>query len=91
MDPKPILGLLIPILALSIPVIAIVGSFVLKLARLKAETAHALPAGEALARLDALEQEVQGLRTELAEAQERLDFAERLLASRPERPQVGPA
>ena len=42
------------------------------------------------ARLDALEGEMSNLRQELSETQERLDFAERLLAQRPETPRVGP-
>jgi hypothetical protein len=40
--------------------------------------------------LEALEAEVGVLRQELSEAQERLDFAERVLAQRPESRQVGP-
>jgi hypothetical protein len=39
-----------------------------------------------LARFDALELEVGDLRRELGEAQERLDFTERMLARRPESP-----
>jgi anti-sigma-K factor RskA len=41
-------------------------------------------------RLDALDAEVGRLRQELSEAQERLDFAERLLAQRPDPRRVGP-
>jgi hypothetical protein len=41
-------------------------------------------------RLEALEFEVSDLRRELSEAQERLDFAERLLAQGPESRRVGP-
>lgn len=41
-------------------------------------------------RLDALDAEVGKLRQELSEAQERLDFAERLLAQRPDPRRVGP-
>jgi hypothetical protein len=40
--------------------------------------------------LEGLEAEVGQLRQELGEAQERLDFAERLLAQRPEARRVGP-
>ncbi len=43
-----------------------------------------------VSRLEALEAEVSKLRQELSEAQERLDFAERLLAQRPETRRVGP-
>jgi hypothetical protein len=42
------------------------------------------------ARFEALEAEVSGLRQELTEAQERLDFAERVLARGPETRRVGP-
>ncbi len=43
-----------------------------------------------VSRLDALDAEVGTLRQELSEAQERLDFAERLLAQRPDPRRVGP-
>ena len=42
------------------------------------------------ARLEALEGDVSMLRQELSEAQERLDFAERVLAQAPEARRVGP-
>jgi hypothetical protein len=45
---------------------------------------------EALDGLEALEAEVSKLRQEVSETQERLDFAERVLAQRPEAPRVGP-
>jgi hypothetical protein len=45
---------------------------------------------ESEARLDALEGEVGNLRRELGEAQERLDFAERVLAQVPDARRVGP-
>jgi hypothetical protein len=49
------------------------------------------PAGSDLQpRLEALEFEVSNLRRELSETQERLDFAERVLAQRPEPPRVRP-
>ncbi len=44
---------------------------------------------EALDGLQALEAEVTKLREEVSETQERLDFAERVLAQRPEAPRVG--
>jgi hypothetical protein len=51
----------------------------------------ALPAGhEALAALEALEAEMGKLRQELSETQERLDFAERMLAQGRETRRVGP-
>jgi hypothetical protein len=46
--------------------------------------------GELQARLAALEAEVGKLRQELSETQERLDFAERLLAQGPEARRVAP-
>jgi hypothetical protein len=45
---------------------------------------------EGQARLDALDAEVSNLRQELSEMQERLDFAERLLAQAPDTRRVGP-
>lgn len=45
---------------------------------------------EEQARLEVLEAEVSNLRQELSEAQERLDFAERLLAQGPDSRRVGP-
>jgi len=45
---------------------------------------------ERQARLEVLETEVSNLRQELSEAQERLDFAERLLAQGTESRRVGP-
>jgi len=45
---------------------------------------------EPQAGLEALAVEVSALRQELSEMQERLDFAERLLAQRPEPGRVGP-
>jgi hypothetical protein len=45
---------------------------------------------ELQAGLEALEVEVGQMRQELNEAQERLDFAERLLAQRPEPGRIGP-
>jgi predicted nucleic acid-binding Zn-ribbon protein len=43
------------------------------------------------ARLEAVEQELAGLQHELSETQERLDFAERLLAQAREGKRIGPA
>ena len=81
------LALLIPILALSIPVIAILSNALQKLWRLRIEEARVragtLPNGVE-AELDQVRGEVDQLRRELTEVQERLDFAERLLARRVE-------
>ncbi len=46
--------------------------------------------GERQARLEELEDELDTLRRELSEAQERLDFAERILAQGQESRRVGP-
>jgi hypothetical protein len=76
------LALLIPIIALSIPVVAIAMNGLVKIARIRATGSGegAAGGGELQGRLDALEQEVDILRHELTETQERLDFAERMLA-----------
>jgi hypothetical protein len=49
-----------------------------------------LEGGEAFEALEALEAEVSKLRMELGETQERLDFAERVLAKGPESRRMGP-
>ncbi len=73
--------LFIPILALSIPVLAIVMSNLVKMQKLKADAARGSTVKpDAEARMAALEDEVSALRQELGEAQERLDFTERLLS-----------
>jgi hypothetical protein len=41
-------------------------------------------------RMEALEDDVRGIRAELAEAQERIDFTERVLAQEVEQRRVGP-
>ena len=82
MDP----GVLAPL----IPITAIVAWVVVKVAKLKAQTGSLGGAPDAAGRLDALENEVGSLRHELNETQERLDFAERLLAQPPESRRVGP-
>jgi hypothetical protein len=79
------LAMFIPILALLIPVSAIIMGGLIKLARVRAMESGGVGDGETQARLDTLDHEVALLRQELGETQERLDFAERLLA-RPESP-----
>ncbi len=69
----------IPILALSIPVLAIFFNGLHKTMRLRIEETHGRAAAGGPA-LQALADEVERQRQELAEVQERLDFAERLLA-----------
>ena len=75
MDPGSV-GVLIPIVA--------IGAWAwVRTAKLKAEGRAPGMDAETTGRMQALEQEVGLLRHELSETQERLDFAERLLAKRP--------
>ncbi|HYT89779.1 MAG TPA: hypothetical protein VEL76_13810 [Gemmataceae bacterium] len=60
-----------------------------KIIRLRA-TLPESPSADVTARLQALERGVQDLQQELAEAQERLDFAERVLGQVPETRRVDP-
>jgi hypothetical protein len=66
--------------AFLIPVTAIAMWGAVKIAKIKAQSRVAGGDPEAAARLQALEQEVGALRQEIVEAQERLDFTERMLA-----------
>ena len=61
---------------------------VFKIARLRATRLQS-PSADVTARLEALERDVQGLQQELAETQERLDFAERLLGKAREERRIG--
>ncbi len=61
---------------------------VLKIARLRANRPQ-LQSPEVTERLEAVEQRVEDLQKELAETQERLDFAERLLTRAREERQLG--
>jgi len=76
-------------LALLIPIVALIAGAAVKVARIHAGGRRqgqdeALPT-----RLSALEHEVTVLRGELAEAQERIDFTERLLAKDKESKRLG--
>ena len=75
-------------LAPLIPIVAILAFAAVKIARIRA-TRSELPSGEVTARLEALEGDVHGLHQELAETQERLDFAERLLTKGREERRIG--
>jgi hypothetical protein len=75
-------------LAPLIPIVAILAFAAVKIARIRA-TRSELPSGEVTARLEALEGDVHGLHQELAETQERLDFAERLLTKGREEGRIG--
>lgn len=72
------------VIALMIPIVAIVCGTLLKFANLRAAERRGDGggggAGDTIARLEAMEQELTAVRQELAEAHERLDFTERLLA-----------
>jgi hypothetical protein len=61
-----------------IPIVAIIAWAVIKTARINASRPES-SSSELPARVEELERVVQGLQKELAETQERLDFAERLL------------
>jgi len=61
---------------------------VVKVARLFA-TRRELPSPDITERLEEVERSVQGLQQELAETQERLDFAERLLSAAREERRIG--
>jgi predicted nucleic acid-binding Zn-ribbon protein len=60
---------------------------ILKIARLRAS--RQAPSSDVTERLDAVEQRVEDLQQELAETQERLDFAERLLSKAREERRIG--
>jgi hypothetical protein len=79
-------------LVLLIPISAIIMIGLVKIARLWSPGYQGLggPAVKQLeARLEAVEQELAGLHHELSETQERLDFAERLLAQGRETKRLG--
>jgi uncharacterized protein HemX len=75
-----ILGILIPVLALATGLVAVIRmpkeAFLSKSQRKQMDTA----------RLDELELQMSDLREQLAETQERLDFAERAMLNRPVAP-----
>lgn len=74
------LGVFIPILALSIPVVAIVMNGLRKMAEARVEEARIkASAGGDGTETAALREEMDDLRRELGEVQERLDFTERML------------
>jgi predicted nucleic acid-binding Zn-ribbon protein len=76
------------LLALSI-VFGVPAFTVLKIVRLRAARAE-LPSTDVTSRLESLERDVQGLQQELADTQERLDFAERLLSKARDERRIGP-
>jgi hypothetical protein len=80
-------------LVLLIPISAIIMTGLVKIARIRSpgQQGQGDPGVKQLeARLEAVEQELAGLHHELSETQERLDFAERLLAQTREGKRIGP-
>jgi hypothetical protein len=80
-------------LVLLIPISAIIMTGLVKIARIWAPVHQAqgdLGVKQLEARLEVVEQELAGLHHELSETQERLDFAERLLAQAREGKRIGP-
>jgi hypothetical protein len=75
-------------LAPLIPIVAIIAFAAVKITRIRA-TRPESPSTDVTARLEALEHAFEGLHQELAEAQERLDFAERILSKGREGPRIG--
>ena len=75
-------------LAPLIPISAILAFAAYKIVRLFVTRPEAVPADVA-ARIEALEHDIQGVQQELAETQERLDFAERLLTKAREERRIG--
>jgi hypothetical protein len=76
------------VLAPLVPIVAIIAFAVVKIARIRATRPESLSA-DVTARLEALEHGVDGLHQELAETQERLDFAERILSAGREERRTG--
>jgi hypothetical protein len=75
-------------LAPLIPIAAIIAFAAVKIARLRTMRPDSV-SGDVIARVEALERNLQGVEQELAETQERLDFAERLLVKAREERQLG--
>ena len=61
---------------------------ILRIAKMRASRLQSAPS-EVTERLEAVEQRVEDLQQELAETQERVDFAERLLSKAREARQIG--
>jgi hypothetical protein len=80
-------------LVLLIPISAIIMTGLVKIVRIRSpgQQGQGDPGVKQLeSRLEAVEQELAGLHHELSETQERLDFAERLLAQAREGKRIGP-
>lgn len=71
-----------------IPIVAIIAFAAVWIARLRTTRSES-PSADATARLEGLERDVESLQRELADTQERLDFAERVLTKAREERQLG--
>ena len=71
-----------------IPIAAIIAFAAVKIAKLRTSAPASLPA-DVTARLEALEQRLDGLQQDLSETHERLDFAERLLSQARDERRIG--
>lgn len=78
------MGSLALLLIFGIPIAAIVTRSMERMAKMRMQSGIDLSP-----RFEALEAEVQSLRQDLTETQERLDFAERMLAKQKNPPQLG--
>ena len=65
-------------MAMFVPIVAIAAGALITIERMKSKRVEG--GGDVAARIDALERELTDVRHELIETQERLDFAERMLA-----------
>ena len=87
---KQTLAVMIPLLALCIPVFAIFFNGLAKVMKARGQDAAAVP--HLQAQVDELRASLEQVRHELAEANERLDFTERLLTQERERDRLpGPS
>lgn len=75
-------------LAPLIPIVAIIAFAAVKITRIRATRPESSTV-DVTARLEALEHGFEGLQQELAETQERLDFAERILSKAREEKRIG--
>lgn len=85
------LGTAVAVLAMAIPIVAIISNGVQKIARMRLEEARLRGGGvdaSAASEVSALRADVAEMRQELDELQERVDFAERALVQRRERPRL---
>jgi len=71
-----------------VPIAAIIAFAAVKIVKLRTAAAASLPT-DVTARLEVLEQRVDGLQQELSETHERLDFAERLLSQTRDERRIG--